>query len=555
MAARAATRYTAEQRRRYSQDGPWPGLTVDAMFRRVVERRGEAVAVIDDRRSLSYAELDRWADRVAAALLDLGLEGGDRVALQLPNSVEFCAVYFGCQRAGVVPVGFPVHFRDKEVGYIVERSGARAYVGPATWGGFDFAEMLGRVRTPALVGYLAAATGDGELPAGAVDLGAVLENGRRPTAEELARHAPSPDDVAQILVTSGTEADPKMPMWIHNAMPGMGTIGDAAGLGEADRNFVLVPTCSGFGMGVGPFLTLAWRGATLVLRERFSPGDALATIERERVDIVCGVGAQLIAMLEDPAFDRHDYSTLRTVVSFGGPVAERVVDDLQTRMGCNFVSGYGMSEVPCVITITRPGDDPAIVSRTVGRPFPQWISIRIVDEDGADAPAGAEGEILLDGPGVGGGYFGAPELNQAWDAQGWLHTGDLGRLDEAGNLSITGRKKDIILRGAMNISPREIEEAIFAHPAVANAAVVAMPDERLGERACAFVVLRAGQRLELDELTRFLAEDRKLSVYKLPERLEIVDELPLNPAGKIKKFVLRQMIAEQLLRAEIQEDR
>jgi acyl-CoA synthetase (AMP-forming)/AMP-acid ligase II len=553
MSSRPSTRYTAEQRRRYAQDGPWPGLTVDAMFRRVVEQRGDAVAVIDDRRSLSYAELDRWADRVAAALIDLGLEGGDRVALQLPNCAEFCAVYFGCQRAGIVPVGFPVHFRDKEVGYIIERSGARAYVGPVTAAGFDFAGMLDRVRTPVLIGYLAL-TADGDTaPGGAVDLRAVLGGGRRPSTDELARHTPSPDDVAQILVTSGTEAEPKMPMWIHNAMPGMGTIGDAAGLGDSDRNLVLVPTCSGFGMGVGPFLTLAWRGATLVVREKFSPADALATIERERVEVVCGVGAQLIAMLEDPSFDSHDYSSLRTVVSFGGPVAERVIHDLQIRMDCNFVSGYGMSEVPCVIAITRPGDDPAIVSRTVGRPFPEWISIRIVDDAGADQPTGAEGEILLDGPGVGGGYFASPELNRAWDDDGWLHTGDLGRLDEAGNLTITGRKKDIILRGGMNISPREVEEAIFTHPAVTNVAVVAMPDERLGERACAFVVLRPAQHLDLEELARFLVEERKLSVYKLPERLEVIEDLPLNPAGKIKRFVLRQMIAEQVLCAETEE--
>ncbi|MDQ1507868.1 MAG: hypothetical protein QOD57_5595 [Actinomycetota bacterium] len=549
-ATRPATRYTVEQMRRYATDGPWPGLTVDQMFRRVVDRRGDALAVIDDRRSLSYGELDLWADRIAAALLDMGLEGGDRVALQLPNSAEFCAVYFGCQRAGVVPVGFPVHFRHKEVGYILDRAGARAYVGPTTWQGFDYRDMLDRVRPPALVGYLA--NGD-EPPSGAVDLGRVLAEGRRPAADEVARHAPSPDDVAQILVTSGTEADPKMPMWIHNAMPGMGTIGDAAGMGEGDRNLVLVPACSGFGMGVGPFLTQAWRGATLVVRERFTPADALATIERERVDIVCGVGAQLIAMLEAPTFDGHDYESLRTVVSFGGPVAQRVIGDIQDRMSCSFVSGYGMSEVPCVISITRPGDDPAVVAKSVGRPFPEWISIRIVDPDNQDVPPGDEGEILLDGPGVGGGYFGAPELNRAWDDDGWLHTGDLGRLDPTGNLTITGRKKDVILRGGMNISPREVEEAIFAHPAVANVAVVAMPDHRLGERACAFVVLRAGRQLGLDELVRFLRDERRLSVYKLPERLEIVDELPLNPAGKVKKFVLRQMVAAQQIREQTQE--
>jgi acyl-CoA synthetase (AMP-forming)/AMP-acid ligase II len=333
----------------------------------------------------------------------------------------------------------------------------------------------------------------------------------------------------------------------------MGTIGDAAGMVESDRNLVLVPTCSGFGMGVGPFLTLAWQGATLVVRERFTPADALATIEGEQIDIVCGVGAQLIAMLEDPTFDDHDYERLRSVVSFGGPVPERVIDEIQTRMSCSFVSGYGMSEIPCTICITRPGDDPAVVSKTVGRPYPEWISIRIVDPDGGDVTTGEEGEILLDGPGVGGGYFGTPELNRAWDSDGWLHTGDLGRLDPDGNLTITGRKKDVILRGGMNISPREVEEAIFTHPAVANVAVVAMPDDRMGERACAFAVLRTGRQLGLDELVRFLAEERRLSVYKLPERLEIVDELPLNPAGKVKKFVLRQTIAERLRRDQIQE--
>ncbi|HVW33502.1 MAG TPA: AMP-binding protein [Acidimicrobiia bacterium] len=519
------------------------------MFRRIVARRRHALAVVDDRRTLTYGELDQWTDRVAAALLDLGLEGGDRVALQLPNSAEFCAVYFGCQRAGVVPVGFPVHFRDKEVGYIIDRSGARAYLGPTTWGGFDFGAMLERVGTPSLAGYLAL----GADPASrAVDLGGVLAAGRRPEATELAVHAPSPDDVAQILVTSGTESDPKLPTWIHNAMPGMGTIGDAAGMTEDDRNFVLVPVCSGFGMGVGPFLTLAWRGATLILREKFTPADALATIEREAVNVVCGVGAQLIAMLDSPQFDDHDYERLRTVVSFGGPVAERVVHDIQNKMSCSFVSGYGMSEVPCVICITRPGDPPEIVSRTVGRPFPEWISIRIAGADGADSPLGQDGEILLDGPGVGGGYFGAPELNRAWDAEGWLHTGDLGHLDGEGNLTITGRQKDIILRGGMNLSPREVEEAIFTHPAVSDVAVVAMPDDRLGERACAFVVLRSGHSLDLDQLTTFLRQERRLSVYKLPERLEIIDALPLNPAGKVKKYVLRQ-IAAQLCRPQTQE--
>jgi acyl-CoA synthetase (AMP-forming)/AMP-acid ligase II len=434
---------------------------------------------------------------------------------------------------GATCLAYPVLYRHNEVQGLLTRSGAVACLFARRLRDFDFAAMMTELQPvlPALR-HLAVL---GEPADGVDSIDARLSAAGPPPPRPAV--AIGPHDPARIIVTSGTEAAPKMVLYSHAGIGG----GIAQVLGalrpDDDTRFLLLPPLStGFG-SLGTYAALARYGLTMVVTAAFDPAGVIKLIERERVTHMLAVPTMLAMLLAAGSGDA-DLSSLQVVGSFGAAMSEDRVRATLDTFGARFVNGYGCSDG--AICMTGWDDPPEKIAQTVGRPTSAMSEIRILDDDLAGLPAGEVGEVCARGPMSPLGYFESPELDELYRFDGgWVRTGDLGFFDPEGYLHIAGRKKDIIVRGGYNISPAETEAGLCKHPAIAEAACVGYSDERLGEKMCAFVVLGPGaDPPSLEGLGEFLVAGG-LSRLKVPERLEIIDTMPLNPTGKILKRVLR----------------
>ncbi|MEW6477155.1 MAG: AMP-binding protein [Actinomycetota bacterium] len=531
----------AELRAAWVDAGYTPGVDLRTLFDEQVKRHPDKVAVIDDQKSTTYAELAEMADRIAGLLQRWGIRRGEVVAIQLPNVAEACAADLAVATLGAICLPYPVLYRHNEVRSLLARSQAVACLCARRLRDFDYAAMLADLRPelPALRHVAVLGGGDaGQAtePLDGVDsIDAVLSAAGPPPPRPAI--AVGPHDPARILVTSGTEAAPKMVLYSHAAIGGgIGNILGALRPDDDSRFLLLPPLSTGFG-SLGTFAGLARFGVTLVVTGAFDPAGVIKLIERERITHMLAVPTMLAMMLAAGRGDA-DLSSLQVVGSFGAAMSEDRVRATLEMFGARFVNGYGCSDG--AVSLTGWDDPPEKIAATVGRPSPATTEIRILGDDGADLPAGEVGEVCARGPMSPMGYFGSAELDALYRFDGgWVRTGDLGFLDADGYLHITGRKKDIIVRGGYNISPAESEAALCRHPAIAEAACVGYPDERLGERMAAFVVLAPGATAPtLEEVEAFLLADG-LARIKIPERLEVIDAMPLNPTGKILKRVLR----------------
>jgi non-ribosomal peptide synthetase component E (peptide arylation enzyme) len=528
-----------ELRAEWTRAGHCPGKDLFSLFEEQVAGHPDKVAVVDDAGECDYATLGLAARRVANGLARAGIGAGDVVGVQVPNSWQACAIDLAAVALGAVVMPYPVMYRERETEMLLGRSRAVALVVARHFGGHDYAKMVDGLR-PDLPG-LRQVFVLGEPYADFVPLDPILAGDE--AGDEWVPRQIDPDAPARILVTSGTEAAPKMVLFSHNAIAGgIGNIIGALGT-EGMRNFCLVPLSSGFG-AIGTFATLARHGGTLVVTAAFDPGRAIDVIERQRPTHILGVPTMFTMMLATGRVATADTTSLRVIATYGSSVPLSLIEDIRRQFGCAYVNGYGCSDGAS--SQTALDDPPEKIAATVGRPNPAVSTIRVVDPEGNDVAPGAEGEIWARGPLSPLCYFNSPELDERYRTpDGWAKTGDLGVFDEDGYVRIVGRIKDIINRGGLNISPAEVEEHILDHPAVLHAACVAMPDELLGERMCAYVVLRDGAEAPtLDDLSDFLLS-RGLAKVKLPERLEVVTEMPLNPTGKILKRVLRDRLTSQ----------
>ncbi|HMC04653.1 MAG TPA: AMP-binding protein [Actinomycetota bacterium] len=540
----------AELRAAWVEAGHTPGVDLRTLFDGEVARHPDKVAVIDDEKSTTYAEIGAMVDRIAGLLSEWRIGRGDVVAIQLPNVAEACAADLAVASVGATCLPYPVLYRHNEVRSLLARSGAVACLFVRRLREFDYAAMMAELRPelPALehLGVL------GDPADGCDSLDARLHAPGPPPPRPAV--AVGPHDPARIIVTSGTEAAPKMVLYSHAAIGG--GIAQALGAlrpGDDTRFLLLPPLSTGFG-SLGTYAGLARYGVTLIVTANFDPAAVVKVIERERVTHMLAVPTML-AMLLATGTGNADLTSLRVVGSFGAAMSEDRVratldlfgggsrrpgqgDTPCPRGGARFVNGYGCSDG--ALCMTGWDDPPDKIARTVGRPSPAMSQIKILDDDGAELSVGETGEVCARGPMSPLGYFESPELDARYRFDGgWVRTGDLGFFDAEGYLHIAGRKKDIIVRGGYNISPAETEAGLGKHPAIAEAACVGYPDERLGERMCAFVVLAAGAEAPtLAELAEFLVADG-LARIKVPERLEVIDAMPLNPTGKILKRVLR----------------
>ncbi|MDA8371028.1 MAG: (2,3-dihydroxybenzoyl)adenylate synthase [Nocardiopsaceae bacterium] len=536
---------------RYRAAGYWTGETLTGFLRDRARSFADLTAVVGGGRRWTYAELDERADRLATGLARLGLKAGDRVVVQLPNRPEVFEVVFALFRLGALPVyALPAH-RLAEIGYLCSFTEAAALVITDTDAGFDYRDMAADVR--AQVGgpdhiLVAGSTG------GSPGLTA-LEDLRADAADPAVLAAPDPSDVAFLQLSGGTTGLPKLiPRTHDDYLYSVRASADICGLTPATVYLGALPIVHNFPMSSPGFLGVFHVGGTVVLAPDPSPATCLELIEAERVTHTAVVPPVALLWLE--AVDRgpqahRDLSSLQVFQVGGAKFGPKAARRVRPVLGCALQQVFGMAEG--LVNYTRADDDEETVVHTQGRPISPDDEVRVVGPDGADVPVGEVGHLLTRGPYTIRGYYRAPEHNAAaFTPDGFYRTGDLVRRTPTGHLVVEGRVKDQINRGGEKVAPDEIENHILAHPAVHDAAVVAMPDTFLGERTCAYVIPR-GAAPTRSELLGFL-RGRGLAGYKIPDRVEFTDEFPATGIGKVSKRELREAITDHLRAAALRTD-
>ena len=530
------TRLSKELIERYTRAGHWGSETFSQILARQAAAHPEREVLVDRRHRVTYGELKARVDRVAAKLGALGIGRGDVVTIQLPNCVEFAYVFFALERLGAVANQIGPDFRSREVEYINRFSESRAFVCPAAFKGFDYVGMIEELRPklPALK-TVCVLGGRGD---GTVSLDDIVY-GDDPVS--LRAEPLGADDVMRMAFTSGTTGNPKGVIHSHNT-----TLSACRNLNRdmdvSERDVFLIYLPLGLNWGYLTLVQAVLAGARAVLLDQFSGRAALELIDRERVTFIPTAPASIIAMLNEPDLGRFTLSSLRVVITGGASCPVETIREFRARMRGHLIELYGMLETG-FHTYTRFSDDPEAVTGTVGKPS-SGLGLRLIDEHGRDVPPGAAGEIAADGPSVHLGYHKNPTANaELFTADGWFRTGDLGQFDQAGNLKIVGRLKEMINRGGKKFFPREIEEILYTHPKILHAAIVGVPDPRLGERNCLCVIPRPGERISLEEIVAFLKDG--VATYKLPEMVEVFEELPFTPTGKIQRHVLASQVLER----------
>jgi long-chain acyl-CoA synthetase len=478
------------------------------------ERLGDRTAFKLDDFELSYQMLDCAASRIANLLEDKGLEPGDRVGIMLPNVPYFPSIYYGILRAGGVVVPMNVLLKGREVGFYLGDSGARLLF---AWG--DFAEAAEEGASEAGTEIILVKPGEFEQLVGAY-------------SDEYETAECAGADTAVILYTSGTTGKPKGAELTHdnlgrNCRVTESTLGEFS---EEDMLLGALPLFHSFGQTCTMNSAVA-TGACVTMLPRFDPEKALEIIERDRVTVFQGVPTMYNAMLHANRADSTDASTLRLCMSGGAALPVELIRAFEAKFRCAILEGYGLSETSPVASFNHP--DRERKPGSIGTPI-EGVEMQVWDDDGNELPHGEVGEIVIRGHNVMTGYWQRPEATgEAITRDGWFRTGDMAKVDEDGYFFIVDRKKDLIIRGGYNVYPREVEEVLYGHPAIQEAAVVGVPDDSLGEEVGAAVVLKKGESVDAADLKAYVKE--QVAAYKYPRKLWFVDELPKGPTGKILK--------------------
>jgi long-chain acyl-CoA synthetase len=478
------------------------------------ERGGDRTAFKLDDMELNYSLLDEASARVAALVKSKGVEPGDRVGLMMPNVPYFPAIYYGILRAGGVVVPMNVLLKAREVAFYVEDPEAELLF---AWGDFGEAAEAGAEKA----GTEVILVKPGEFEQLLAD--------QEPDRDMAER---SGEDTAVILYTSGTTGKPKGAELTHANLY-RNSKGVSEKLGEMGAEDVLLgalPLFHSFGQTCTMNSAVSV-GATVTMLPRFDPDKALQIIERDRVTIFQGVPTMYNAMLHSESCDSADCSSLRTCMSGGAAMPAELMRAFEEKFGCIILEGYGLSETSPVASFNHP--DRERKPGSIGTPI-EGVEMQVWDDDGNEVPQGEVGEIVIRGHNIMKGYWNRDDANkEAITGEGWFRTGDMAKMDEDGYFFIVDRKKELIIRGGYNVYPREIEEVLYEHPAVQEAAVIGVPHDELGEEVGAAVVLKDGESVEADELGSYVKE--QVAAYKYPRRIWFVDELPKGPTGKILK--------------------
>ncbi|WP_448255976.1 AMP-binding protein [Microbacterium aurum] len=537
------SRYTRQQVQEFRDRGYWDSKTLIEYVDHWAAADPDRVAVTDGYGSLTRGELRAKSRRLARSLKRLGIQTGDRVQVQLPNWNEFVVIYLALARLGAVLVPTMPVYRHDEVTYVLNHSGAKMSIITETFRAFDYAQMLRDIAAETSVEQVVVVRGAiGDEHISFDDLVAGDDD---PTDEELGP-LPSTEATHAIIYTSGTESRPKgcqhtfatMSFTAHKLASGVFR------LTEDDVMFMPTPVTHATGLAAGVIMPLIY-GAGIHLIDVWEPHDGLRRIKEHGTTLSIAatpfLQMALGAVREDPS---HDLSSMRIWASAGAPIPQAMLEQWgQLIPSCLALPVYGNSEA-LVVTGVQPDDPAEKIVGSDGRAV-DGVRLEIRDEENNPVAAGVEGEIKFNSPGLLLGYWNDAEKTAgAIGADGFFASGDLGRLDEDGFLRVTGRIKDLIIRGGINISAREVEENAATHPSIQAIAAVSMPDDKLGEKVCAFVVPAGDERITAPELAQYMQTERKIAPQKCPEKIIFVDALPMTPTGKIKKFELRQLAAE-----------
>jgi fatty-acyl-CoA synthase len=535
--------------------------TIGAVFDRIVDVHSGSLALVVRHQDIrwTWSELREQVDRLAAGLVALGIEPGDRVGIWGPNSYEWVLTQFATAKIGAVLVNVNPAYRLFELEYALRKTGCKAVIAAEKFKTSEYLNMLNTL-IPEIAscepGYLRAA----KLPdlttvirmgysfsPGMFNFSEVCALGDRDARDKLAAIATQlgPDDAINIQFTSGTTGNPKGATLTHcNILNNGYEAGKGMRLAPEDRLCIPVPLYHCFGMVLG-VLAAVTHGATMVFPAPvYDPLSTLEAVQDEHCTALHGVPTMFVTELDHPDFASFDLSSLRTGIIAGAPCPEelmkRIIDDMHME---NVLIAYGQTELSPVNHMTLPEDSFENRTQTVGRPIPH-IEVKIVDADNRVLPIGEQGEICTRGYSVMKGYWDDPEKTAETIVDGWLHSGDLGTMNEHGYVRITGRIKDMIIRGGENIYPREIEEFLYTHPKVSEVQVFGVPDMRMGEEVCAWIQLRDGQTATAEDIREYCKG--QISHYKIPRYVRFVDEYPMTVTGKIRKVEMSAMMAEEL---------
>lgn len=533
--------FNEQRRAAYRQQGLWGDASLADYWQQTARAMPDKIAVVDNHgASYNYSALDHAASCLANWMLAKGIESGDRIAFQLPGWCEFTVIYLACLKIGAVSVPLLPSWREAELVWVLNKCQAKMFFAPTLFKQtrpvdliLPLQNQLPQLQQIVGVDKLAPATSS-------LSLSQIIAD-NTPLTTAITTHG---DELAAVLFTSGTEGLPKGVMLTHNNILASERA-YCARLNLTWQDVFMMPAplghATGFLHGVtAPFLI----GARSVLLDIFTPDACLALLEQQRCTCMLGATPFVYDLLNVLEKQPADLSALRFFLCGGTTIPKKVARECQ-QSGIKLLSVYGSTESSPHAVVNL--DDPLSRFMHTDGYAAAGVEIKVVDDARKTLPPGCEGEEASRGPNVFMGYFDEPELTaRALDEEGWYYSGDLCRMDEAGYIKITGRKKDIIVRGGENISSREVEDILLQHPKIHDACVVAMPDERLGERSCAYVVLKAPHHsLSLEEVVAFFSRKR-VAKYKYPEHIVVIEKLPRTASGKIQKFLLRKDIMRRL---------
>ena len=536
--------FPPEDQKRWREKGYWQDKSLAQEFAVLFERYADRVALIAGERQYTYRDIDRITDNLALNLLEIGMQPLDRVVPTLPNVAEFVLLYFALQKIGGIPIAALVTHRYMEISQFVKLSGATTCVYPEKQGDFRFGPMVERVRqeNPSLkFRIMLGAAGPGEH-----SLTELIERPAMLARSELDRIAIDPTDPAMFQLSGGTTGIPKLIPRTHNDYAyNSRTAAEVCRVTGDTVMLIALPIAHNLPLACPGIQGALFKGGKAVLSLTTRPQEVFGLIQKHRATHLKVVPAFLIRLINDPSIGDYDLSSLRLIQSGGQRMQPEVRLRTHRLFPTAFVQeNFGMSEG--LLMFVRWDDPEEVKLETCGRPICPDDEVKLIDDEWREVPDGEVGELACRGPYTLRGYFGVPEYNaRQFSADGFFRTGDLMRRHPTGNYVVEGRGKDLINRGGEKISAEEVENLILMHPAVENIACVPMPDPNLGEKMCAFAVLRKGESLTLDELTAFLM-GKEIAKFKLPERLEIVPDLPVSTFGKVSKKSLAEAVAKKL---------
>ena len=539
----------------YSEKRWWLGIPLGEMLDRSCDLYPNKEALVAEGVRLTYRQLKEWTDRAAIAFVELGIKTLDRVLLQIPNWAEFVYAYYGLHKIGAIPVMCIPRFSQREMDHFCEITEAKAWIVPLQFEKIDYIPMIESIRShQSLLKHIliidTTERSKEQWPRGTLSFNDLLKKvdlSRYPR-DYLQSFRPDPDEICHLMPTGGTTGLPKLVPRTHNDwLCNIEYRAKAWQRSPLDITLIATPITHNMAIEVSmnpSFLT----GGKVVMIPSTRPREILEAIEKEKVTTTILAVAQVQQIVDFPELDQYNVSSLQVIATGGSYMPPEVIRKVYNKLKCKFYNVYGSSEGPC--TQTRYDDPEEVILHTVGWPVCPYDEFKLIDSDGNELPREKEGEMVVRGPCIFRGYYKSEAENrEAFTSDGFYRTGDIAKFDDEGRLIITGRKKDIIIRGGENISAKEVEELISGHPKVVQAAAVAMPDPILGERVCAFIKPRENENVTLEEIILYL-KGKKTSVLYLPERIEVIEEMPLTNVGKVDKKRLREEIREKLRKEE-----